>query len=106
MKMDVFAIPTNIFPIIEPPDQEIGEFYVVQERRGTDFEASKLWKGSSGRPENKIKRGGEFIQYSPVEIGKFYFYLELFAPKNVNASHKINVKNHRATNLIYFQKAN
>ena len=29
-------------------DQEIGEFYVVQERRTTDFEAPKMWKGSSG----------------------------------------------------------
>ena len=34
--------PTNIFPILEPQDQEIGEFYVVQERRATDFEAPKL----------------------------------------------------------------
>ena len=40
--------PTRPFTILEPQDQDIGEFYVVQERRTTDFEASKLWKGSSG----------------------------------------------------------
>ena len=40
--------PTNPFTMLEPQDQEIGEFYVLQERRATDFEASKLWKGSSG----------------------------------------------------------
>ena len=27
---------------------EIGEFYIVQKRRATDFEATKVWKGSSG----------------------------------------------------------
>ena len=41
-------LPTNIFTILEPLDQEIGECYVLQERRVTDFEAPKLWKGSSG----------------------------------------------------------
>ena len=40
--------PTNIFTILVPHDQEIGECYVVQECRATDFEAPKLWKGSSG----------------------------------------------------------
>ena len=40
--------PTVPFPILEPHDQEIGEFYVVQKRRVTDFEAPKLWKGRSG----------------------------------------------------------
>ena len=39
---------TNTFTISEPRNQEIGEFYVVQERRATDFEAPKLWKVSSG----------------------------------------------------------
>ena len=34
-------IPTNPFTILEPRDQ-IGEFYVAQERRATNFEASKL----------------------------------------------------------------
>ena len=29
-------------------NQWIDEFYVVQERRTTDREAPKLWKGSSG----------------------------------------------------------
>ena len=41
-------LPTNTFTVLEPQDQEIGECYVVQERRVTDFEAPKLWKGSSG----------------------------------------------------------
>ena len=40
--------PTNLFTILGPHDQEIGEYYVVQERRATDFEAPKLWKGRSG----------------------------------------------------------
>ena len=34
---------TGPFTILEPRDQGIGEFYVVQERRETDFEAPKLW---------------------------------------------------------------
>ena len=40
--------PTGVFTILEPQDQEISEYFVVQERRGTDFEASKIVKGSSG----------------------------------------------------------
>ena len=39
--------PTGPFTVFEPQDQEVGKFYVVQERRTTDFEASKLWKGRS-----------------------------------------------------------
>ena len=35
--------------IFESPDQEIGEIYPVQKRRLTDFEASKLWNGRSGK---------------------------------------------------------
>ena len=46
----LWSYPTNPFSILEPQDQEIGEFYVVQERRATDLKAPKLWKGSSGRP--------------------------------------------------------
>ena len=34
--------PTNSFTILEPQDQEIGEFFVVWERRATDFDAPKL----------------------------------------------------------------
>ena len=34
--------PTSLFTILEPHDQEIDEFYVVQEGRTTDFKASKL----------------------------------------------------------------
>ena len=41
--------PTDLFTIWEPQHQEIGEFYVVQERFATDFEAHKLRKGRSGR---------------------------------------------------------
>ena len=46
--------PTSPFTILEPQDQEIGEFYVIQERRATDFEASKLWKGSPSFAEITI----------------------------------------------------
>ena len=38
--------PTNPFTTLVPHDQEIGEFYVVQERRVTDF--SKIVKGFVG----------------------------------------------------------
>ena len=41
-------IPTGPFTNFEPQDQEIGEFYVIQERRTTNFEAQKLWKGRLG----------------------------------------------------------
>ena len=34
--------------ILEPEDQEIVEFYEVQDRRSTDFEALTLQKGRSG----------------------------------------------------------
>ena len=34
--------PTDLFTILETRDQEIGEFYAVQERDTTDFEAPKL----------------------------------------------------------------
>ena len=34
--------PTNPFTVLEPQDQEIGEFYVAQECRVTDFGAPKL----------------------------------------------------------------
>ena len=44
----VDSYPTGPFTISEPRNQEIGEFYVVQGRRTTYFEASKLWKGGSG----------------------------------------------------------
>ena len=40
---------TGPFPSLQPQDQEIGEFYVDQKRRGTDFEALELGKGWSGR---------------------------------------------------------
>ena len=36
--------PTNPFTILEPLDQEIGEFYLAQEGFGTDMKDSKLWK--------------------------------------------------------------
>ena len=42
------AFPTYTSLILVPQDQEIIEFYVVQERRATDFVAPILWKGSSG----------------------------------------------------------
>ena len=35
-------IPTNPFTILQPQDQEIGELYVAQKHRATDFEAPKL----------------------------------------------------------------
>ena len=47
-KMYCLDFPTDPFTILELHDQDIGEFYVVQEGRMTDFEASKLRKGRSG----------------------------------------------------------
>ena len=40
--------PTNPFTILKPQDQGIVKFYAVQNRRSTNFEAPKLWKGLSG----------------------------------------------------------
>ena len=36
------ALPTGPFTILEPHDQEIGDLYVVLERRLTYFEAKKM----------------------------------------------------------------
>ena len=48
-KMAAFPLhPTDPFTILVPQDQEIGQFYVGQERYATDFEAPKLRKGRSG----------------------------------------------------------
>ena len=45
------TFPTDPFSISEPQDQEIVEFYAVQESLVIVFEALKLWKGqSSGCP--------------------------------------------------------
>ena len=41
------ANPTSPFTILKPQNLWIGQIYVVQERRSTDFKAPKLWKGSS-----------------------------------------------------------
>ena len=41
-------LPTRPFTISEPQDRAIGEFYVVQEGRVTDFQAPKLLKSRSG----------------------------------------------------------
>ena len=47
-KQASYGRPTSPFTILEPRDQENGEFYVAQERCATDFEAQKLWKCRSG----------------------------------------------------------
>ena len=47
----IYSRPTNTSTISELQDQEISEFYAVQERRATDFEAPKLGKGSSGEQQ-------------------------------------------------------
>ena len=41
-------IPIKPFTILQPHNQNISEFYVVQERRAGDFEALELRKGRSG----------------------------------------------------------
>ena len=43
----VILLPDRPFYNLEPKDQEIGEFCVVQGRQSTDFEAPKLCKGRS-----------------------------------------------------------
>ena len=35
-------IPTDLFTILEPKNQEIGSSYVIQKSRTTDLEAPKL----------------------------------------------------------------
>ena len=44
----VCRYPIDPFTISKPRDQEIGEFYVVQDRRAPVFDAAKLRKGQSG----------------------------------------------------------
>ena len=41
-------LPTELFATLEPRNQVIGEFYVIQERHPPDFEAPELRKGRSG----------------------------------------------------------
>ena len=65
--------PTNPFTILEHSDQEIGEFYVVQERRATDFEALKMWKGRSGRDILII-----LIFFENVEKMEFVLFMRRF----------------------------
>ena len=36
------AYPTSPFTISEPQNPSIGEFYIIRERRATDFKASYL----------------------------------------------------------------
>ena len=49
-------IPIGLFTILEPRDQEIGEFYVVQERCTTYLDTPKLWKGRLGcKLKNTVK---------------------------------------------------
>ena len=57
---------TDPFTILEPRNQEIGEFYVVKTRRTKDFDAPELWKGQSGssiRPTLRMSAaiGPDFI---------------------------------------------
>ena len=40
--------PADPFTILDPRDQEIDEFNVVQKRRTMDSDAPMLWKGLSG----------------------------------------------------------
>ena len=40
--------PTSLFTILEPQNPWIDEFYIVQNRRATSFDAPILLKGSSG----------------------------------------------------------
>ena len=54
--IDVVLYPTNPFTILEPRDQEMDEFYLVEGRRATDFEAPKLGKNSSGSSAKLIGR--------------------------------------------------
>ena len=46
--------------MLEPRDQEISEFYVVQERGTTDFEAPWMWKGQSGYWKER-RNGGKVL---------------------------------------------
>ena len=46
--INLYSSPIVKFTIIEPQNLEIGDFYVVRERRTTVFEATYLWKGQSG----------------------------------------------------------
>ena len=44
----IYHLPTDPLIAFGPQDQEIGDLYVIQERRATDFDAPKSKKGGSG----------------------------------------------------------
>ena len=61
--------PTGTFTILEPQNQEIGEFYVVHERRVMDFDARKLIKVWSGRGR-LLAEETFFFKYSRPNLSK------------------------------------
>ena len=46
--------PADPFKILDRQYLEISVFYLVQERRATDFEAPKLGKGQSGSVDSQV----------------------------------------------------
>ena len=74
---------TGPFTVLEPQDRGVGNFYVVQESRTTDFEASKLWKGPSGALPNdqlmklqpKLCCSSCQIFFSFADVGRFSLLL-------------------------------
>ena len=76
---------TNPFTILESLDQEIGKFYVVQERRATNFEDPKLWKGLSGSFNSEghkvnVRRSPREMQFCLFSFSAIMVNQLLFAP--------------------------
>ena len=55
------GIPTGPLPNYEPLNRETGEFNIVKERSGTDFEAPQFWKGRTGCYTSKLM--GIFVRF-------------------------------------------
>lgn len=61
----IYCVPDRPFHNSGPLNQDIGDSYVVQERRATDSETRKLWKGQTDSDEaqhtTRRQTGGHFF---------------------------------------------
>ena len=87
--------PTGPFTILEPQDQEIGEFHVVWKHHGTDFESRKLWIGGSGS-EIQILSTLSSISFSSLQTNIFnepmkWAYRELYWFTQLNTTDPLRI---------------
>ena len=70
---------TSLFPIQEPQNPWIDVFYEVQERLATDYKATKLGKGSSGKSSTMDFEHLELWHWfqTPTALVSFSFLFQL-----------------------------